>query len=143
MVMKGDSTLKKTLKTPYGPDDLLGNAAGTGPMSIVTHDEIGFSTHKMEIVLSRLHTSVTHSAFNSNTTPKYNPFYENTRKSTIDERTIHHADLDYHTTHNSAKWNNQRNPSRSSNRYWQEFHRKEKFTTIANTEVQVVIASTG
>ena len=38
IVMKGDSTLKKTLKTPYGPDDLLGNATGTGPMSIVPHD---------------------------------------------------------------------------------------------------------
>merc|ERR1712243_140354 len=41
MVMKGDSTLKKTLKTLYGPDDLLGTAASTDPMSIVTCDEIG------------------------------------------------------------------------------------------------------
>ena len=28
---------KKTLKTPYEPDDFIGHAAGTGPMSIVTH----------------------------------------------------------------------------------------------------------
>merc|ERR1711973_90225 len=41
MIMKGDSTLKKTLKTLYGPDDLLGTAASTDPMSIVTCDEIG------------------------------------------------------------------------------------------------------
>merc|ERR1712177_39932 len=39
--MKGDSTLKKALKTLYGPDDLLGTAASTDPMSIVTCDEIG------------------------------------------------------------------------------------------------------
>ena len=41
MVMKGDSTLMTTLKTPYGPDDLLGTAACTDPMSIVTCHEIG------------------------------------------------------------------------------------------------------
>merc|ERR1712215_160028 len=41
VVLKGDSTLKKTLKTLYGPDDLLGTAASTDPMSIVTCDEIG------------------------------------------------------------------------------------------------------
>merc|ERR1712081_152433 len=41
LVMKGDSTLKKTLKTLYGPYDLLGTAASTDPMSIVTCDEIG------------------------------------------------------------------------------------------------------
>ena len=39
--MKRDSTLKKTLKTPYGPDDLLETAANTDPMSIVNCDEIG------------------------------------------------------------------------------------------------------
>ena len=41
MVMKGDSTLMTTLKTPYGPDDLLGTAAYTDPMSSVTYHEIG------------------------------------------------------------------------------------------------------
>ena len=41
MIMKGDSTLKKALKTLYGPDDLLGAAASTDPMSIVSCDEIG------------------------------------------------------------------------------------------------------
>ena len=33
--MKGDSTLKKTLKTLYGPDDLLGTAESTDPRSCV------------------------------------------------------------------------------------------------------------
>merc|ERR1711905_32821 len=41
MVMKGDSTLKKTLKTLYGPDVLLGTASSTDTMSIVSCDEIG------------------------------------------------------------------------------------------------------
>ena len=43
----------------------------------------------------------------------------------------------------SAKWNNQRNTSRSSNRYWQEFQRKENITLLANAGIQVVIASAG
>ena len=38
IVLKEDFTPKKTLKTPYEPDDLIGHAAGTGPTSIVTHD---------------------------------------------------------------------------------------------------------
>ena len=41
MLMKGDSTLKQTLKTLYGPDDLLGTASSTDPMSIVSCDEAG------------------------------------------------------------------------------------------------------
>merc|ERR1711889_1919 len=41
MLMKGDSTLKQTLKTLYGPDDLLGTASSTDPMLIVSCDEAG------------------------------------------------------------------------------------------------------
>ena len=41
MLMKGDSTLKQSLKTLYGPDDLLGTASSTDPMSIVSCDEAG------------------------------------------------------------------------------------------------------
>jgi len=41
MLMKGDSTLKKSIKTLYGPDDLLGTASSTDPMSIVSCDEAG------------------------------------------------------------------------------------------------------
>merc|ERR1712208_259523 len=41
MPMKGDSTLKKTLKTLYGPDDFLGTASSTDPMAIVSCDEAG------------------------------------------------------------------------------------------------------
>merc|ERR1711962_1304235 len=41
MLMKGDSTLKQTLKTLYGPDDFLGTASSTDPMSIVCCDEAG------------------------------------------------------------------------------------------------------
>ena len=39
--MKGDSTLAKTMKALYGPDDFLGQAASTDPMSIVSCDEAG------------------------------------------------------------------------------------------------------
>ena len=56
IVMKRDSTLKKTLKAPYGPDDLLGTAASTGPMSIVTHDEIGPSYIQDGNSAFKLHT---------------------------------------------------------------------------------------
>merc|ERR1712114_3419 len=38
---KGDSTLAKAMKTLYGPDDFLGQAASTDPMSIVSCDEAG------------------------------------------------------------------------------------------------------
>ena len=41
ILMKGDSTLAKAMKTLYGPDDFLGQAASTDPMSIVSCDEAG------------------------------------------------------------------------------------------------------
>ena len=56
-----EPTLKKALKTLYGPDDLLGTAASTDPVSVVT--------------------------------------CESTRIPEIDERNIHHTDLDDHTLH--------------------------------------------
>ena len=55
MLMKGDSTLKKALKTLYGPDDLLGAASSTDPMSIVSCDEIGPFYIQDERVPSRPH----------------------------------------------------------------------------------------
>ena len=56
-----EPTLKKALKTLHGPDDLLGTAASTDPVSVVT--------------------------------------CVSTRTPAIDERNIHHADLDDHTLH--------------------------------------------
>ena len=41
MLMKGDSTLAKAMKTLYSPDDLLGQAASMDPLSIVSCDEAG------------------------------------------------------------------------------------------------------
>ena len=41
MLMKGDSTIAQTMKKLYGPDDFLGLAASTNPLSILSCDEAG------------------------------------------------------------------------------------------------------
>ena len=62
MLMKGDSSLAKAMKTLYGPDDTLGEAVSPDPMSIIACDEggpfyiqdgkVGTGTHTFQHVLN-------------------------------------------------------------------------------------------
>ena len=96
MIMKVYPTLKRDLKTFYGPDGLPGTAPSTDPMSIITCDEIGplyLQDGNGAIKTTYILACVIQSAFNSTSQVRHNPFRESTRSSAIDERKIHHADF--------------------------------------------------
>jgi len=96
MLMKGDSAIAKAMKTLYGPDDLLGQAASKDPLSIVSCDEAGpFYIHdnqggyRTTHILAMCRNINIRSTFNSTTKTRHHPLPESTGNSPKQKRKIH------------------------------------------------------